>query len=111
MGKNAENSCRHSEEKTNMLDSASVECCAGGTPAQFHGCRGGDAWPPGNVARFPIRKPELFSPEINRQVLASGELHRLLYATIRALPYVQDFECREELKRALCELLLSDAAA
>jgi hypothetical protein len=46
MGKNAENACGHSEEKTNMLDSASVESCAGGTPAQFHGCRGGDAWPP-----------------------------------------------------------------
>ena len=66
---------------------------------------------PGNVVRFPIRKPELFSPEINRQVLASGELHRLLYVTIRALPYVLYFECREELKRALCKLLLSDAAA
>ncbi len=66
---------------------------------------------PGKVLRFPIRQPELFTPEINREALNTGELNRVLYAAIRALPYVQDPRCQEELKRALCELLQDGDAA
>lgn len=65
---------------------------------------------PANVVPFPIRNPELFSPEINSQIMGS-ELYQVLYATIRALPYVQDRQRQEELKQALCELLLSNSAA
>jgi hypothetical protein len=71
---------------------------------------GGDLMSPANVVRFPVRNPELFSPEINSEVMGS-ELYQVLVATIRALPYVQDRQRQEELKRALCELLLSDSAA
>jgi hypothetical protein len=66
---------------------------------------------PEKLSHFPTRYPELFSAEINRQVLANGELRRLLYAAIHALPYVQDDRCREELKRALCELIAPDLDA
>jgi hypothetical protein len=66
---------------------------------------------PGNVVSFPVRNPDLFSPEINCEILANSEVYRVLYATIRALPYVQDGQRREELKEALCELLLRDGAA
>ena len=38
---------------------------------------------PQNVMRFPVHYPELFSPEINRQVVSSGEFHRVLSAAIR----------------------------
>jgi hypothetical protein len=65
---------------------------------------------PANVVPFPIRNPELFYPEINSQIMGS-ELYQVLYATIRALPYVQDRQRQEELKQALCELLLSNSAA
>ena len=64
-----------------------------------------------NVIELPVRNPQLFSPEINRQALAGGKLHGVLYSAIRALPYVQESGCREDLKRALCELLLWDPAA
>jgi hypothetical protein len=66
---------------------------------------------PANVVSFPVRNPDLFSPEINCEILANSEVYRVLYATIRALPYVQDGQRREELKEALCELLLRDGAA
>ena len=64
-----------------------------------------------NVVSFPVRNPELFSAEINCEILTNGELYRVLYATIRALPYVEDGQRREELKEALCELLLRDGVA
>lgn len=66
---------------------------------------------PANLVSFPVRNPDLFSPEINCEILANSEVCRVLYATIRALPYVQDGQKREELKEALCELLLRDGAA
>ena len=65
---------------------------------------------PAKVVPFPVRNPELFSPEINSQIMGT-ELYQVLYATIRALPYVQDRQRQEELKQALCALLLSDSAA
>jgi hypothetical protein len=71
---------------------------------------GGDLMSPANVVRFPVRNPELFSAEINSQIMGN-DLYQVLYATIRALPYVQDRQRQEELKQALCELLLSDSAA
>jgi hypothetical protein len=64
-----------------------------------------------HVIELPVRDPHLFSPDINRQALAGGKLHRALYSAIQALPYVQENRCRENLKRALCELLLWDPAA
>ncbi len=62
------------------------------------------------VIELPMQNPQLFSPEINRQVLAGGRLHFVLYSAIRALPYVEESERRENLKRALCDLLLWDPA-
>ncbi len=62
----------------------------------------------GRVLNFPMRNPNLFSPEINYQVLNSSEFTRILYAAIRALPHVKDINRREELKRALCDLLLDE---
>ena len=53
---------------------------------------------------FPMRNPDLFSREINCQVLNTGEFNRILCAAIRALPYVRDSQRREELKGALCDL-------
>jgi hypothetical protein len=64
----------------------------------------------GKLLQFPIRNPALFSPEINYQVLSNSECTTVLCAAIRALPHVKDWECREELKRALCELLLRETA-
>jgi hypothetical protein len=66
---------------------------------------------PDNVVSFPVRNPELFCSEINCEILTNSELYRVLYATIRALPHVQDAGRREELKEALCELLLRDRVA
>ena len=63
-----------------------------------------------HVIELPMQNPQLFSPEINRQVLAGGRLHFVLYSAIRALPYVKESERRENLKRALCDLLLWDPA-
>ena len=62
----------------------------------------------GKLLEFPMRNPTLFSPEINYQVLSSSECNRILYAAIRALPHVKDVNRREELKRALCDLLLNE---
>jgi hypothetical protein len=64
-----------------------------------------------HVIELPVRNPQLFSPEINRQALAGGKLYGVLYSAIHALPYVQESECRENLKRALCDLFLWDPAA
>ena len=64
-----------------------------------------------NVIQVPVREPQLFSPEINREVLAQGKLHFLLSSAIEALPHVAQSECRENLKRALCDLLLWDRAS
>jgi len=63
-----------------------------------------------HVIELPMQNPQLLSPEINRQVLAGGRLHFVLYSAIRALPYVEESERRENLKRALCDLLLWDPA-
>jgi len=60
------------------------------------------------VLQFPIRNPDLFSREINYQVLSNSEFNRILYTAIRALPHVENSRCREDLKRALCDLLLLD---
>jgi hypothetical protein len=62
----------------------------------------------GKVLHFPVRNPLLFSPEINSQALGSSRITEVLYAAINALPHVSDPGRREDLKRALCELLLSE---
>ena len=62
----------------------------------------------GKLLQFPIRNPDLFSREINYQVLNQSECNRILYAAIRALPHVKNSQCREDLKRALCDLLLRE---
>jgi hypothetical protein len=62
------------------------------------------------ILPFPVRNSGLFSPEINNQVLSQGELSRILNAAIRALPHVNDPACREELKDALCDLILGQTA-
>jgi hypothetical protein len=67
--------------------------------------------PGGRVLQFPIRNPNLFTREINSQVLGTSEFHRVLFAAIRALPHVQEPGRREELKQALCDLLLEEDAA
>ena len=54
-----------------------------------------------------MREPYLFTREINSQILSASEVNRVLFAAIRALPHVEDFRRREELKRALCDLLLA----
>jgi len=63
----------------------------------------------GKILQFPMRDPDLFSREINSEVLSNGEFNRVLCAAIRALPNVKDSHCREELRRALCDLLLREA--
>ena len=60
------------------------------------------------VLQFPMRNPDLFSREINYHVLSCSEFNRILYAAIQALPHVNDPTRREELKRALCDLLLRE---
>ena len=60
----------------------------------------------GKLLQFPIRNPELFSREINNEVLSTGEFSHVLSAAIRALPHVSEPHLRNELKRALCDLLL-----
>lgn len=61
-----------------------------------------------NLIPFPLHHPDSFTPEINREILASSEFRRLLYAAIAALPYVEDSRSAEELKQALCELIAPD---
>jgi len=43
----------------------------------------------GKLLQFPMRNPDLFSREINYQVLSTSEFNRILYAAIRALPHVR----------------------
>ena len=62
----------------------------------------------GKILEFPMRNPTLFSAEINYEVLSGSEFNRILYAAIRALPHVNDVPRREDLKRALCDLLLHE---
>ena len=63
------------------------------------------------LLQFPLGNPELFSREINCEVLRSSEFNQVLYAAIRALPYVQNKRFREELKHALCDLLIRQNGA
>lgn len=63
------------------------------------------------VITIPVRNPQLFSPVINREVLIQGNLYELLSSAVRALPHVSDPECRENLKQALCDILMHDQAA
>lgn len=58
-----------------------------------------------------MRNPDLFSPEINQQVLRNSEFNQVLYAAIRALPHVQNSRLRIELKRALCDLMVRQNGA
>lgn len=60
----------------------------------------------GKLLQFPLGNPALFSREINHQVLTSSEFNQVLYAAIRALPHVRNSHLREELKQALCDLLI-----
>lgn len=63
-----------------------------------------------HVLEFPIRNPALFTAEVNCRVLANSEFSRLLNAAIRALPHIGEARLQEELKQALCEILLPHAA-
>jgi len=65
----------------------------------------------GKLLQFPLGKPELFSREINCEVLRSSEINQVLYAAIRALPHVQNARLREELRSALCDLLIPQNGA
>jgi hypothetical protein len=65
----------------------------------------------GKLLQFPMRNPDLFSREINYQVLRNSEFNQILYAAIRALPHVSNPCLREELKHALCDLLLRQSRA
>jgi hypothetical protein len=60
----------------------------------------------GKLLQFPMRNPDLFSRQINCQVLRNSEFNQVLYAAIRALPHVSNARLRQELKHALCDLLL-----
>ena len=60
------------------------------------------------LLQFPMRNPDLFSPEINSQVLSTTKLNQILFAAIQALPHIHDLQRREELKSALCDLLLPE---
>jgi len=62
----------------------------------------------GKLLQFPLRDPYLFSSEINCQILGNSEFNQVLCAAIRALPHVKDPGRQDELKRALCDLLLHD---
>ena len=64
----------------------------------------------GKVLQFPMRNPDLFSPEINSQVLSTTRLNEILYAAIEALPHIQDPRKKEDLKSALCEMLLPEGS-
>ena len=64
-----------------------------------------------NVLQFPMRNPDLFSPEINSQLLTGSEFNRVLQAAILALPHIQDSHIREELKDALCDLFRVEETA
>ncbi len=61
-----------------------------------------------NLIFFPLQDLDSFTPEINRQILATSELRHLLYAAIAALPHIEDPRCAEQLKQALCDLIAPD---
>jgi hypothetical protein len=63
------------------------------------------------LLQFPLRNPDLFSREINCQVLRNSEFNNVVYAAIRALPHIQNSQPRHELKNALCDLLLHQNGA
>lgn len=63
------------------------------------------------LLRFPMRNPDLFSAEINCQVLTASEFSRILNAAIQALPHIHDSHVREELKDALCDLFRIEETA
>ena len=63
------------------------------------------------VLRFPMRNPDLFSPEINSQLLTASEFSPLLEAAIRALPHIHDVHAREQLRDALCDLFRIEETA
>ena len=65
---------------------------------------------PARVLEFPVRDPQLFSEEVNSRMLADGEFGRLLYAAIKALPHIKDPQSQQDLRDALCDLLLRGAA-
>lgn len=65
----------------------------------------------GKLLQFPMRNPDLFSQQINQQVLRNGEFCQVLFAAIRALPHVQNSRLRDELKHALCDLLIRQNGA
>ena len=58
-----------------------------------------------------MRNPDLFSAEINSQLLTASEFSRILAAAIQALPHIQDSYVREELKDALCDLFRVEETA
>lgn len=64
-----------------------------------------------NLLQFPMRNPDLFSPEINSQLLTASEFSRVLGAAILALPDIQDSHIREELRDALCDLFRIEETA
>ena len=64
-----------------------------------------------NLLQFPMRNPDLFSPEINSQLLTASEFSRVLGAAILALPHIQDSHIREELRDALCDLFRIEETA
>ena len=63
------------------------------------------------VLQFPMRNPDLFSAEINSQLLTASEFSCILAAAIRALPHIQDSQIRTELKDALCDLFRVEETA
>ena len=65
----------------------------------------------GKLLQFPMCNPDLFSREINCQVLSNSEFNNVLYSAIRALPHIQNSQLRHELKNALCDLLLHQSGA
>jgi hypothetical protein len=65
----------------------------------------------GKLLQFPLRNPDLFSQQINCQVLRNSEFNRVLYAAIRALPHIENSPLRHELKKALCDLVLHQNGA
>ena len=65
----------------------------------------------GRLLQFPLRNPDLFSREINCQVLRNSDFNNVLYTAIRALPHIQNSRLRHELKNALCNLVLHQNGA
>jgi len=63
------------------------------------------------IVQFPMRNPDLFSREINCQVLKNSEFSRVLAAAIQALPHISDCCLRQALNEALCDLLLRQNGA